>query len=103
MLWLSDVDSRSGSPPPRWAIELEERRIAAEERMAEALASMAAVMRSQEERRAMLDERIADALTTIAGTFQDLNSGIHEVVQNLQQSHLIKSNGPDLKEDIFFR
>ncbi|XP_072936967.1 uncharacterized protein [Epargyreus clarus] len=96
-----DEGSRAGTPPPRWALELEERRIAAEERMADALESMAATMRTQEERRSILDERVADAVTAIAGTIQDLNSGIQEALQHLQQLQPIQSNGPDIKDDIF--
>lgn len=68
--------------------------------MAEALESMAAMMRSQEERRSMLDERIADALTVIAGTLQDLGSGVHEAVQQLRQHNLPQANGPGMK-DVF--
>lgn len=69
--------------------------------MAEALESMANVMRSQEERRGMLEERIADALTAIAGTVQDLNSGVQEALQHMQQIHPLQTNGPDLKGDVF--
>ncbi|XP_049882670.1 uncharacterized protein LOC126378370 [Pectinophora gossypiella] len=97
----AEDQTRPSTPPPKWAIDLETRRIAAEERMAEALMSMAAVMKSQEERRAMLDERIADAITTIAGTVQDLNSGVQEALRHLQQLHPIQSNGPSLKRDVF--
>ncbi|XP_059046208.1 uncharacterized protein LOC131841863 [Achroia grisella] len=96
-----DDDVRPVTPPPKWALELEERRIAAEERMAEALESIASVMRSQEERRAMLEDRIADALTAIAGTVQDLNSGIQDAVQHLQQVYPVQTNGPSIKGDVF--
>ncbi|KAJ2953807.1 hypothetical protein O0L34_g1434 [Tuta absoluta] len=84
----TEEETHPSTPPPRWALELEERRIAAEERMASALESMSAVMRSQEERRAMLDERIADALTAIAGTVQDISSGVQEAVQYMKQRPL---------------
>ncbi|KAI5634497.1 hypothetical protein NE865_12724 [Phthorimaea operculella] len=80
----AEDETHPSTPPPRWALELEERRIAAEERMASALESMATVMRSQEDRRVMLDERIADALTVIAGTVQDISSGLQEALQHLK-------------------
>ncbi|XP_026757356.2 uncharacterized protein LOC113517037 [Galleria mellonella] len=96
-----DDDLRPTTPPPKWALDLEERRIAAEERMAEALKSMASVMRAQEERRAILEDRIADALSAIAGTVQDLNSGIQDAVQHLQQVYPMQTNGPNIKEDVF--
>lgn len=94
---ISDDERRSATPPPKWALEFEERRIAAEERMATALESIASVMQSQEDRRAMLDERIADALTTIAGTVQDLNSGVQEALQHFHQINPVQTNGPDYK------
>lgn len=77
------------SPPPKWAIDFEERRLAAEERIADALESMANIMKNQEERRGLLEERIADALTAIAGTVQDLNSGVQDA---LQQLHPVQAN-----------
>nr|XP_021185878.2 uncharacterized protein LOC110373078 [Helicoverpa armigera] len=95
-----DDNFRSMSPPPKWAIDFEERRVAAEERIADALESMASVMRAQEERRGLLEDRIADALTAIAGTVQDLNSGVQEALQHL---HPLQANGPDLKGDVFYR
>ncbi|XP_034827976.1 uncharacterized protein [Maniola hyperantus] len=76
----TDYNSASNSnrpnspPPPQWALDLEDRRIAAEERMADALEVIANTMRAQEERRNMLDERIADALANIAGTLQEISS-----------------------------
>ncbi|KAM3964667.1 uncharacterized protein ACR2FA_001057 [Aphomia sociella] len=96
-----DDDVRPTTPPPKWALELEDRRIAAEERIAEALQSMASLMRAQEERRGILEERIADALSVIAGTVQDLNSGIQEAVQHLQQVFPTQTNGSHVKEDVF--
>lgn len=80
MFFFSDYNTKvnssgaSSPPPPQWALDLEERRIAAEERMAEALETIATTMRVQEERRSMLDERIADALGAIAGTLQEIHS-----------------------------
>lgn len=94
---VSDYESQSATPPPKWALEIEERRIATEERMAAALESIASVLQSQEERRAMLDERIADAVTTIAGTVQDLNSGMQEALQHLHRMNPVQSNGPNFK------
>ncbi|XP_047987787.1 uncharacterized protein LOC125227498 [Leguminivora glycinivorella] len=94
-------EARSSTPPPQWALELEERRIAAEERMAAALESIASIMRLQEERRSMLDERLADTLTSVAGNFQELNSGIQEAVMHLQRLHPVQSNGPDIKDHVF--
>ncbi|XP_050551473.1 uncharacterized protein LOC118273756 [Spodoptera frugiperda] len=85
---IDDIPSRV-SPPPKWAIDFEERRLAAEERIADALESMANIMKNQEERRGLLEERIADALTAIAGTVQDLNSGIQDA---LQQLHPVQAN-----------
>lgn len=99
--YSTETYSEPATPPPKWAIELEERRIAAEERMADALTSMAAVMRSQEERRMMLEERIADTLTVLAGTMQDLSSGVQEAVQHLRQLHPLQSNGPTDIKDVF--
>lgn len=69
--------------------------------MAEALESIASVMRRQEERRALLEDRIADALTAIAGTVQDLNSGVQEALTHLNVMQPLHTNGPDLKEDVF--
>ncbi|XP_068621484.1 uncharacterized protein [Battus philenor] len=93
-------DDDSVTPPPKWALELEERRIAAEERMAEALESISTIMRAQEERRTLLENRMADALTAIAGTVQDLNSGIQDALQQLTQiQHL--NNGSNVKNDVF--
>lgn len=97
-MYISDDEHRGISPPPKWAIDFEERRVAADERMADALESIAATMRSQEERQVMLQERIADALTAIAGTVQDLNSGIHEALQHL---HPLHTNRTELKQDVF--
>ncbi|CAG9784239.1 unnamed protein product [Diatraea saccharalis] len=93
-----DDDTRALTPPPKWALEIEERRITAEERIANALESIAIVMRTQEERRSMLEERIADAITALAGTVQDLNSGVQEAVQHLQQLHPLQVNGMEALE-----
>ena len=98
-MYVSD-DNYSVSPPPKWALDFEERRVAAEERMAEALESMATTMRAQEERRGLLEERIADALTAIAGTVQDLNSGIQDTLQTL---HPLQANRTEMKGDVFYR
>lgn len=94
---ITDHEPRSVTPPPKWALDIEERRLATEERMAAALESIASVMQSQEERRAMLDERIADAVTTIAGTVQDLNSGLQEALQHLHTMNSTHTNGPVFK------
>lgn len=51
--------------------------------MAEALESIASIMRTQEERRGLLEDRIADALSAIAGTVQDLNSGVQDALTHL--------------------
>ncbi|CAG4998109.1 unnamed protein product [Parnassius apollo] len=96
----TDGEVRSVTPPPKWALELEERRIAAEERMAEALESISGIMRAQEERRSLLEDRVADALTAIAGTVQDLNSGIQDALQHIQQMRVL-TNGPTIKDDVF--
>ncbi|CAG4944069.1 unnamed protein product [Colias eurytheme] len=80
------TDEARVTPPPRWALDLEERRIASQERMADALQSIASTLRSQEERRSMLDDRIADTLTALAGTIQDLNSGVHDMIQHIQST-----------------
>lgn len=85
------------SPPPRWALDLEERRITAEERSAAALESIATVMRGLEERRVLLEERLAEALNDIAGTVQDLNSRLQEAVEHLQKIHPAQSDGPEIK------
>lgn len=69
--------------------------------MAEALESIASVMKCQEERRAVLDERIASAVTAMAGTVQDLNSGIHEALQHLRHLHPIQ-NGMEPKDEIYY-
>lgn len=87
-------------------MDIEERSIAAQERMAEALESLAAAARAREERRSMLDERVADALTVLAGTLQDLSSGVQQTLQHIQRLHPpppgppMHSNGPDIK-DVF--
>lgn len=57
-------------------------------------------MRNQEERRNVVEDRIADALTAMAGTLQDLNSGIQETIQHLQQLHPIQTEWSSLKRDI---
>lgn len=100
-LLTEEHNLRTVSPPPKWALEFEERRIAAEERMAHALESIASIMRAQEERRGLLEERIADALSAIAGTVQDLNSGVQETLTHLQQKHPLQGNGPGLKNEVF--
>lgn len=69
--------------------------------MAEALESIASIMRTQEERRGLLEDRIADALSAIAGTVQDLNSGVQDALTHLQQIHPSQANGPELKTDVF--
>ncbi|CAB3230709.1 unnamed protein product [Arctia plantaginis] len=97
----TDDNLRNISPPPKWALDFEERRIAAEERMAEALESIASIMRTQEERRGLLEERIADALSAIAGTVQDLNSGVQDALTHSQQIHPSQANGSELKTDVF--
>lgn len=68
--------------------------------MADALESMASIMRLQEERRSMLEERIADTLTSVAGNVQELNNGIQEAVMHLQRLNPT-SNGPDIKDHVF--
>ncbi|KPJ12735.1 hypothetical protein RR48_02637 [Papilio machaon] len=90
-------DTFPDESPPKWALELEERRISAEERIAEALQSISNVMLVQEERRKLLENRMADALTAIAGTLQDLNSGLQDTLQRLIPSE------PSLKNDVFYR
>ncbi|XP_075991636.1 uncharacterized protein LOC142986944 [Anticarsia gemmatalis] len=97
----TDDNLREVSPPPKWAIEFEERRVAAEERMAEALESIASVISHRDERTRYFEERVADALVAIAGTVQDLNSGVHEALTHLQHLPHMQANAPDLKEDVF--
>ncbi|KAJ8726524.1 hypothetical protein PYW07_001222 [Mythimna separata] len=92
-----DEESHRGSPPPKWVLDFEERRVAAEERMAAALELMASVMRAQEERQGLLEVRIADALSAIAGTVQDLNSGVQEALPHLYP----QTNNTALKGDVF--
>ncbi|KAJ8729261.1 hypothetical protein PYW08_000842 [Mythimna loreyi] len=94
----TDDESHRVSPPPRWVLDFEERRVAAEERMAAALELMANVMRAQEERQGVLEVRIADALSAIAGTVQDLNSGIQEALPHLYSQG---ANTAGLKRDVF--
>lgn len=69
--------------------------------MAEALESIASVMKSQEERRAALEERMVDAVSAMAGTVQDLNSGIHEALQHLRHLHPVQ-NGMEPKDEIYY-
>lgn len=95
-LILTD-DAFSDESPPKWALELEERRISTEERIAEALHSISNIMLVQEERRKLLENRMADALSAIAGTLQDLNSGLQDTLQRLIPSE------PGLKNDVFYR
>ncbi|XP_053604513.1 uncharacterized protein LOC128671773 isoform X2 [Plodia interpunctella] len=95
----STDNGESSSPPPKWALDLEKRRIAAEERMATSLETIANLIKAQEERRSILEERMTDALTAIAGTLQDLNSGVQEAVHHLQQVHPIKTNDRNIKDE----
>lgn len=97
---FSEVSSERISPPPSWVLNLEERKILTEERTADALESIVSLMRNQEERRNMVEIRIADALTAMAGTLQDLNSGIQEAIQHLQQLHPIQTEWSSMKRDI---
>ncbi|CAH2067182.1 unnamed protein product, partial [Iphiclides podalirius] len=97
----TDDDMEPATQPPKWALELEERRIAAEERMAEALETISNIMQAQEERRSSLEARMADALTAIAGTVQDLNSGIQDALQDLHQMNNVQTNGPPIRDDVF--
>ncbi|XP_023941568.2 uncharacterized protein LOC112048312 [Bicyclus anynana] len=88
------------TPPPQWALDLEDRRIAAEERMADALETIANTMRTQEERRSMLDERIADALTAIAGTLQEINSSSQH--RNAMNHMPTQSDQESAMKDVIF-
>ncbi|XP_013182870.2 uncharacterized protein LOC106129000 [Amyelois transitella] len=96
---LSADNAKSSSlPPPKWALELEERRIAAEERVAASLEKMASLFKAQDKRQSILEERMANALTAMAGTLQDLNCGIQEAVQHLQQTHPVQMNDRNMKD-----
>lgn len=92
-----EMRERSITPPPQWALDMEERRIAAQERTAAALETISALMSAQEERRSILDERISDAVTTIAETVQELNTRIQETLQHLNPVQL-DASGPDVKD-----
>ncbi|CAG9566671.1 unnamed protein product [Danaus chrysippus] len=99
---ITDTLSRSGTPPPKWALELEDRRIAAEERMANALESIANSMRLQEERQSIIEDRIADALTAIAGTLQDLNGSQKNVLQHSMKHSQSDHNETSSMKDVIF-
>ncbi|XP_050670410.1 uncharacterized protein LOC126969140 [Leptidea sinapis] len=71
------------TPPPQWAIELEERRISSQERMADALQSIASTLRSQEDRRAIIDNKVTDTLSALAESIRDLNNGVQDVLQTI--------------------
>lgn len=91
------VEEDNASLPPKWALDMEERRIAAQERMAEALESIASIMRSQDERRIFAEDRLTETLTEITGTVHDINGQVQVVVEHLQRKNSVQSNGPDIK------
>ncbi|XP_047514206.1 uncharacterized protein LOC125055730 [Pieris napi] len=79
------------TPPPQWALDLEERRVTSQERMADALQSIASTLRSQEQRRILHDKKIANSLTVITDKIQELTSGIQFVLQDIEEcKHAIK-------------
>ncbi|CAF4785276.1 unnamed protein product [Pieris macdunnoughi] len=79
------------TPPPQWALDLEERRVTSQERMADALQSIASTLRSQEQRRILHDTKIANSLTVITDKIQELTSGIQFVLQDIEEcKHAIK-------------
>ncbi|CAH2104349.1 unnamed protein product [Euphydryas editha] len=84
---MTENVTRGGTPPPEWAMILEDRRIAAEERIAKALESIASMMRVQEERRNTIEERIVETLSSIADNLQTLNCSVNQKnsLQQIQQ------------------
>ncbi|CAK1550117.1 unnamed protein product [Leptosia nina] len=89
--------SRDNTPPPQWALELEERRISSQEKMADALQSIASTLRNQEERRVALDQKLTNTLSALAQNIQGLSNGLQEVI------HHISSDKEVLKEVVYIR
>ncbi|XP_026488450.1 uncharacterized protein LOC113395102 isoform X2 [Vanessa tameamea] len=97
------TENSTVTPPPEWAMDLEDRRIAAEERIAKALESIANMMQVQEGRRCIIEERIVETLTAIAGNLQGLNCGANQKnsLQHLQQTSHDQPETSSMKDVIF--
>lgn len=79
---------------------LEDRRIAAEERIAKSLETIVTLMQLQEDRRAIIEEKIADTLVAITSNLKELHS------ENRKHLHCCKSNNEETEsssmKDVIF-
>ncbi|XP_045459132.1 uncharacterized protein LOC123669576 [Melitaea cinxia] len=100
---MTENVTRVGTPPPEWAMDLEDRRIAAEERIAKALESIASMMRVQEERRSTIEERIVETLSSIADNLHALNCRVNQKnsLQQVQQINHEQTETSSMKDVIF--
>lgn len=90
--------ARNVTPPPEWAIALEDRRIAAEERIAKSLEAMVTLMQVQEHRRAIIEEKIVDTLSAITNNLKELHNDNRKYSH---PSHTEETDHTSMKDVIF--